>query len=71
MQAPAGDISTADAAQSKKKGSSSSKKVAEPRVVIAKIQRQKRKFITAIAGLESVPGIFALFNIFTFIKTFF
>ena len=25
-------------------------------VVIAKIQRQKRKFITAVAGLETVPG---------------
>jgi translation initiation factor 1 (eIF-1/SUI1) len=37
----------------KKKGG---KKSAEPRVVIAKIQRQKRKFVTAIAGLESVPG---------------
>ena len=27
------------------------------RVVIARIQRQKRKFVTAIAGLESVPDL--------------
>lgn len=36
-----------------------SKKAAAPpeiKVVVAKIQRQKRKFITAIAGLETVPG---------------
>lgn len=29
----------------------------ETRVIIAKIQRQKRKFVTAVAGLESVPGL--------------
>ena len=29
----------------------------EMRVVIAKIQRQKRKFVTAVAGLETVPGL--------------
>mmetsp|Transcript_17577 Transcript_17577/g.33141 ORF Transcript_17577/g.33141 Transcript_17577/m.33141 type:complete len:203 (+) Transcript_17577:42-650(+) len=26
-------------------------------VVIAKVQRQKRKFITAVAGLDTVPGL--------------
>ncbi|CAM9543147.1 unnamed protein product [Ectocarpus fasciculatus] len=37
-----------------------SKKAAAPpeiKVVVAKIQRQKRKFITAIAGLETVPDL--------------
>ena len=30
--------------------------VGKTQVVIAKVQRQKRKFITAVAGLDTVPG---------------
>mmetsp|Transcript_8998 Transcript_8998/g.13529 ORF Transcript_8998/g.13529 Transcript_8998/m.13529 type:complete len:207 (+) Transcript_8998:62-682(+) len=29
----------------------------DTRVVIAKVQRQKRKFVTVVAGLETVPGL--------------
>jgi translation initiation factor 1 (eIF-1/SUI1) len=32
-------------------------KVYDTRVIIARIQRQKRKFVTAIAGLETVPDL--------------
>lgn len=32
----------------------------ETKVIIARIQRQKRKFVTAIAGLETVPGAILL-----------
>lgn len=38
---------------------SKGKKAAAPpeiKVIVAKIQRQKRKYVTAIAGLETVPG---------------
>jgi hypothetical protein len=40
-----------------KKKSGSKKAAPEMKVVIAKIQRQKRKYVTAIAGLETVPGL--------------
>ncbi len=43
----------------KKKGVGSKKKAAaavETRVVVARIQRQKRKFITVVSGLDTVPG---------------
>lgn len=46
---------TADAPK-KQKGGKKAAVVVETKVIIAKIQRQKRKFITAIAGLETVPG---------------
>jgi density-regulated protein len=45
----------------KKRGGPKLKKVAEfggeVKVVIAKVQRQKRKYITVVAGLETVPGV--------------
>jgi hypothetical protein len=51
----------------KKKGGPKLKKavelvVGETRVVIAKVQRQKRKFITAVAGLDTVPGTYIVTN---------
>lgn len=50
-----GSAAASASANSKKKG----KKTAGPpevKVIIAKIQRQKRKYVTAVAGLETVPG---------------
>lgn len=38
------------------KKTASSGAAAETKVVIARIQRQKRKFVTAVAGLETVPS---------------
>lgn len=29
----------------------------ETKIVIARIQRQKRKFVTAVAGLDTVPDL--------------
>lgn len=46
--------------KSKKRSGAGAKKKASTvttRVVIARIQRQKRKFVTVIAGLESVPEL--------------
>ena len=43
-------------APKKQKGGKKAAALVETKVIIAKIQRQKRKFITAIAGLETVPG---------------
>lgn len=34
-----------------------SEKEAKVRIVIAKIQRQKRKFVTAVAGMDTIPGL--------------
>jgi hypothetical protein len=48
----------AETAPKKKSGGSKKGSVPEIKVIIAKIQRQKRKYVTAIAGLESVPGAF-------------
>jgi density-regulated protein DRP1 len=33
------------------------KEVGETRVIIARVQRQKKKFVTAVAGLETVPDL--------------
>jgi translation initiation factor 1 (eIF-1/SUI1) len=53
----------AEKAPKKKPGS---KKEKESKVVIAKIQRQKRKYVTAIAGLETVPGFVLLKVLFSY-----
>jgi density-regulated protein DRP1 len=56
------NLSKGDESEKKKKkrgGGGGSKKKAqqeEVKVVIAKIQRQKKKYVTNVAGLESVPG---------------
>lgn len=45
--------------QKKRRGGPKLKKVAEAgevKVIIAKVQRQKRKYVTVVAGLESVQG---------------
>jgi density-regulated protein DRP1 len=51
-----GEVAAVVVEEEKKKKVKGPKKV-EVRVVIAKIQRQKRKYVTAVAGLESVPEL--------------
>ena len=44
----------------KKRGGASvpKKKAAPPemKVIIARVQRQKRKYVTAVSGLDTIPG---------------
>lgn len=50
---------TGDEKKKKKKGAAAPKKalILETKVVIARVQRQKRKFVTVVAGLETVPNL--------------
>jgi hypothetical protein len=54
------EVGEEDKPKKKNKGPKLKKSVelatGKTQVVIAKVQRQKRKFITAVAGLETVPG---------------
>lgn len=38
-------------------GPKKAKEVLETKIVIARIQRQKRKYVTAVAGLDTVPDL--------------
>lgn len=38
-------------------GPKKAKEVVETKIVIARIQRQKRKYVTAVAGLDTVPDL--------------
>lgn len=54
------DVAEEEKPKKKNKGPKLKKSVevatGKTQVVIAKVQRQKRKFITAVAGLDTVPG---------------
>jgi len=52
------DANTGSPKQSGGGGGGKKKKgVAEPRIVISRVQRQKRKFITVVVGLDTVPDL--------------
>ena len=55
-----GEVSLEDADKKQRGGGAAAKKTKaakETKVVIARIQRQKKKFVTAVVGLDSVPDL--------------